>query len=328
MYSYVWHEVCATTRVACLMRGLDVYVWHDSFRCVMWLLQMCDVWPDVFICVTWLVWLKGFMRMCDVTHSDVWCGFWRCAMCDVMYWYVWHDLFARVACLISRFHTYVWHVCDIWHTNSYGHTNSFVWYLSWRIHMNMTFDIRILRVPSDTGWRRPIGSLKLQAIFRKRATHYRALSRKMTYEDKASYASTPPCIRIHMGKRIHLGSRMAIWIRMSNITHMNSYSWHLLYEFIRAYEFPHEFIGQMSHTWIRICDMFYTNSYGDVPVCEFWHDMHIHSHDSCTCISSCSERWGAGVETQKNVRGEIGGWDRVPFNEPYAPSLSTIYDGA
>ena len=40
------------------------------------------------------------------------------------------------------------------------------------------------------------------------------------------------------------------------------------------------------------------------------------------------ERWGAGVETPKNVRGEVGGWGRVPFNEPYAPSLSTIYDGA
>ena len=40
------------------------------------------------------------------------------------------------------------------------------------------------------------------------------------------------------------------------------------------------------------------------------------------------ERWGAGVETQKNVRGEVGGWGRVLFNEPYAPSLSTIYDGA
>ena len=40
------------------------------------------------------------------------------------------------------------------------------------------------------------------------------------------------------------------------------------------------------------------------------------------------ERWGAGVETQKNARGEIEGWGRVPFNEPYAPSLITIYDGA
>ena len=40
------------------------------------------------------------------------------------------------------------------------------------------------------------------------------------------------------------------------------------------------------------------------------------------------ERWGAGVETQKNVQGEIGEWGRVPFNETYAPSLSTIYDRA
>ena len=48
------------------------------------------------------------------------------------------------------------------------------------------------------------------------------------------------------------------------------------------------------------------------------------------CIYICihKPRGGAGVETQKNVRGEIGGWGRVPFNEPYAPLLSTIYDGA
>ena len=45
-------------------------------------------------------------------------------------------------------------------------------------------------------------------------------------------------------------------------------------------------------------------------------------------IEEITERWGAGVETQKNVRGEIEGWGRVPFNEPYAPSLITIYDGA
>ena len=47
-----------------------------------------------------------------------------------------------------------------------------------------------------------------------------------------------------------------------------------------------------------------------------------------TFIYDWGERWGAGVETQKNVRGEIWGWGRVPFNEPYAPLLSTIYNGA
>ena len=59
--------------------------------------------------------------------------------------------------------------------------------------------------------------------------------------------------------------------------------------------------------------------------------MYVHIMDRAYESQSyhCSlERWGAGVETQKNVRGEVGGWGRAPFNEPYAPSLSTIYDGA
>jgi len=45
----------------------------------------------------------------------------------------------------------------------------------------------------DTSRRRPIGCLKLQVISHKRANNYRALLRKMTYKDKASHDSTPPC---------------------------------------------------------------------------------------------------------------------------------------
>ena len=55
---------------------------------------------------------------------------------------------------------------------------------------------------------------------------------------------------------------------------------------------------------------------------------HIHAASAPLSPKPLAERWGAGVETQKNVRGEIGGWGRVPFNEPYAPSISTIYDEA
>jgi len=44
-----------------------------------------------------------------------------------------------------------------------------------------------------TGRRRLMGCLKLQVIFRKRATKCRARLQKMTCEDKASYDSTPPC---------------------------------------------------------------------------------------------------------------------------------------
>ena len=57
-----------------------------------------------------------------------------------------------------------------------------------------------------------------------------------------------------------------------------------------------------------------------------------HIYNAITCFLHhmvlSNERWGAGVETQENVREEIGGWGRVPYNEPYAPLLSTIYDGA
>jgi len=44
-----------------------------------------------------------------------------------------------------------------------------------------------------TGWQRCIIYLKLQVSFRKRATNYGALLRKITYKDKASYGSSPPC---------------------------------------------------------------------------------------------------------------------------------------
>jgi len=44
-----------------------------------------------------------------------------------------------------------------------------------------------------TGWRRLIGSPELQITFHKRATKYRSLLRKMTYKDKGSYESSPPC---------------------------------------------------------------------------------------------------------------------------------------
>ena len=45
-----------------------------------------------------------------------------------------------------------------------------------------------------TGWRRLIGSPKLQITFHHRVTKYRSLLRKMTYKDKGSYKSSPPCI--------------------------------------------------------------------------------------------------------------------------------------
>ena len=53
-----------------------------------------------------------------------------------------------------------------------------------------------------TGWRRLIGSHKVQIIFHKRATKYRSPLRKMTYKDKGSYQSSPHCIPQTEGRSI------------------------------------------------------------------------------------------------------------------------------
>ena len=85
----------------------------------------------------------------------------------------------------------------------YMYMNSYM-----NVHMNlhlhiyecagdMKVHIRMYECAGDTymctGWRRLIGSPKLQIIFHKRATTYRSLFRKMTYKDRASYGSSPPC---------------------------------------------------------------------------------------------------------------------------------------
>jgi len=76
-----------------------------------------------------------------------------------------------------------------------------------------------------TGWPRPIGCLKLQVVFRKRATEYWAQLQKMTYKHEASYDSMPPCMRDLGIREIFIHEREEhIYERdehMSTATHCN-----------------------------------------------------------------------------------------------------------
>jgi len=62
-----------------------------------------------------------------------------------------------------------------------------------RACMTQPHNISCSHSVSDRGWRRCIRCLKLQVYFYKRTTNNRALLRKMTCKDKASYASSTPC---------------------------------------------------------------------------------------------------------------------------------------
>jgi len=134
----------------CGMTHADV--WHDSCRCVAWLMQMCGmthadvrhasdapathvratepmpcpihmcemsplyVWHDSFIWVTW------FMHMCDTTR----CVARNIRTCDMTDSYVRHDSGApatrqqspRLMHICNMTHSYVWHnsfICVTWH---------------------------------------------------------------------------------------------------------------------------------------------------------------------------------------------------------------------
>ena len=61
------------------------------------------------------------------------------------------------------------------------------------IFNNLSHNISVYELSNS----RCIGCLKLQVSSRKTATNHRALLRKMTYIDKASYASLPPSTRVY-----------------------------------------------------------------------------------------------------------------------------------
>ena len=114
--------------------------------------------------------------MCHVTFSYVYTCYtqirWNICYCDVC------DSHTQGALY------YVYHNTAFMHITTPQHTAS-------RVIQTDTHELN--ESITGTGWRRLIGSPKLQIIFLKRATKYRSLLRKLTYKDKGSYESSPPC---------------------------------------------------------------------------------------------------------------------------------------
>jgi len=207
----VWCDIsaCGVMCVWCdISAGGVMCVWCDisacGVMCVMWYIcvwrNMC-VWCDISACGVTCVW-------CDISACGVMCVWCDRSACGVMYAFTWRiymchattlqhmqhmrDMDAPTMIMTHTHgawhdsHTYTWFV-TLHMTNTHGPGM----HLPWRgkITQFSTTHAHVKR----TGWRRLIGCLKLQVVYRKRATHHRALLQKMTYEDKASYDSTPPC---------------------------------------------------------------------------------------------------------------------------------------
>jgi len=120
-----------------------------------------------------------------------------------------------VADVCVRKHVYIYlHVYRQKHTNTYTdmnvfthtHTSEHLFVADVCVRKRVYIYIYMFtdkNTQTHTGWRRLIGTPKLQIIFHKRATKYRSLLRKMTYKDKGSYESSPPYTKICMYLRTH-----------------------------------------------------------------------------------------------------------------------------
>jgi len=122
----------------------------------------------------------------------------RCKYVDCIYtyciqMYVIYSLYLQYACMSST------RVICIYAMHISQYTYHIYTYCVYMCTADMHTAVCILHICSmhvcnaHTGWRRLIGSPKLQIIFHKRATKYRSLLRKMSYKDKGSYESWPPC---------------------------------------------------------------------------------------------------------------------------------------
>ena len=214
---------------------VSVPVRRDSWICAAWLIDICCithsyVWHDSFICVAWLIHMcdMALIHVCDMTdsnmrmrHDSFMCETWRTGWRRPIECLKLHVIFCRRA---TRKRALIGLFCGKWpikirHPMGLRHpwsANNEACHFR-KSHVTLKNEACHLKMSHvAVGWviSRKNGAchfrmcfrlhnrlfrVKLQVIFRKRATDYRALLWKMTYKDKASYGSSPPLVTTQWG---------------------------------------------------------------------------------------------------------------------------------
>jgi len=256
-HSYVWHcsHVCGVTH-SCVSHThplLPFWIRQTcTNRCV------CHTWHHSYLCGMAHSYTCGMVHsyMCDMVHSYMFdmdpymCDMAHSYMCDMA-----HSYMSHITCVCLTHHTHIplfwtrpkfmnWCVCAVCVCVSRVGVCACV-----KCHIVNTY---------DTGWQRPTGCLNLQVIFGKRATNYRALLRKMTYKDKASYASSPPCI-IYMcfvtySYVSHALPPPQCWTRETLTTWRYLYVW-IMYMCYMCYMW----VCYMCYTWMYVLHVLYVS---------------------------------------------------------------------
>jgi len=158
-------------------------------------------------------------------------------------------LWVTLTCVVSDLR---WHTLD----ESMKHTYMSTWHTLAQPQMTYTI-----------GWRRPMGCLKLQVIFRKKATHHRAFLRGKIHNDKASYGSLPPCrwsydTHVHFYMAHTCASRCTPLYTMNNI-YLTRFHTHMCYNLLYL---ECDFFVLISQSMIRVSKSLLPRSVEKRPV--------------------------------------------------------------
>jgi len=192
--------------------GTHPCVWHDSQLCFMQaLIHICDVHTFV-TCIHHTLFHHTLFHHTLCHHTLFHHTLFHHTLFHHTLFH--HTLFHHTLFHHTLFHHTLFHHTPAWNANESQVTNMDECLRG--ACMTNVFDVCTLRAlihmcdmthfcfmtPSPAvrmliiGWRRLIGSPRLQIIFHKRATKYRSLLRKMTRKDKGTYESSPPCTDI------------------------------------------------------------------------------------------------------------------------------------
>jgi len=182
---------------------------------------------------------------------------WRNWSHRMMYVYVYTRRFICIhvcVCAYMYIATYVWthmkmyiyvcvHICMYTYRYSHPPTHTYIYLF----RQNSRDELETAAYA--TGWRTGIGCLKVQVSFRKRAAKNRAFVQKISFNDKASYASSPPVYMcVHTYVCAHIGVYtydcvcvcVCVCVCISIDWHTYTHAWH-----------THTHTHSLSHTSIH-----------------------------------------------------------------------------
>jgi len=139
-----------------------------------------------------------------------------------------------------------------------------------------TITAALLTPENATGWRRPIGCLELQVIFRKRATNQKALLQRMTCQDKTSCCNVLYILQPLLQCTVYMHTVCSDYSHCCNVQYV-------LQPLLQCTKYMHPVCNDYSHC----CNVLYIVLYW-LHTVYIHHCCNVHKKDYSYCCNVCA----------------------------------------